>query len=109
YGPGDKTFPSLLECLSAKAALPIEKGELEGVPNLIFKNKNEIIKTKKDELYDQDALPSFPYEKLNSFYPIKKYLGKTFLGNRTIAYHSSIGCPFKCAFCGIVPIYEARW
>jgi radical SAM superfamily enzyme YgiQ (UPF0313 family) len=20
-----------------------------------------------------------------------------------------MGCPFKCAFCGIVPIFEARW
>jgi radical SAM superfamily enzyme YgiQ (UPF0313 family) len=37
------------------------------------------------------------------------YLGKTYLGNRTLAYHSSIGCPFTCSFCAVVPIYEARW
>jgi radical SAM superfamily enzyme YgiQ (UPF0313 family) len=40
---------------------------------------------------------------------MEKYLGKTYLGNRTIAYHSSIGCPFTCSFCAVVPIYEARW
>jgi radical SAM superfamily enzyme YgiQ (UPF0313 family) len=50
-----------------------------------------------------------PYEYFNRFYPIRHYLGKTFLGNRTIAYHSSIGCPFTCSFCAVVPIYNARW
>ena len=42
-------------------------------------------------------------------YPIEKYLGKTYLGERTLAYHSSIGCPFTCSFCAVVPTYEARW
>jgi radical SAM superfamily enzyme YgiQ (UPF0313 family) len=43
------------------------------------------------------------------FYPLNKYLGKTYLGNKTIAYHSSFGCPFTCSFCAVVPIYNARW
>ena len=29
-----------------------------------------------------------------SFYPLERYLGKTFLGSRTAAYHPSMGCPF---------------
>jgi radical SAM superfamily enzyme YgiQ (UPF0313 family) len=36
-------------------------------------------------------------------------MGKTYLGERTLAYHSSIGCPFTCSFCAVVPTYEARW
>ncbi len=102
YGPGDKTFPELLSALE-------KNSPVEHLSNLIFKKENQIIKSRKDELYDQDALPRLPYQKLNGFYPIKKYMGKTFLGQHTIAYHSSVGCPFSCAFCGIVPIYEARW
>ncbi|MCY7410705.1 MAG: B12-binding domain-containing radical SAM protein [Chitinophagales bacterium] len=102
YGPGDKAFPQLLHNLDG--GLPIDQ-----INNLIFLKEGKMYKTPKDELYDQDELPVLPYEKLDAFYPMKKYLGKTFLGNRTIAYHSSVGCPFKCAFCGLVPIYEARW
>lgn len=102
YGPGDKTFPELLHRINNNVTV-------QQLNNLIYRSDSTIIKTPKDELYDQDELPPLPYEKLNSFYPLKKYLGKTYLGKHTIAYHSSIGCPFKCAFCGIVPIFNARW
>ncbi|MEZ5014116.1 MAG: radical SAM protein [Chitinophagales bacterium] len=102
YGPGDHAFPMLMDHLQKDAPLDL-------IPNLIWKDNGKILRNHKDELYDQDTLPALPYEKLNTFYPISRYLGKTFLGNKTIAYHSSIGCPFTCAFCGIVPIYNARW
>lgn len=101
-GPGEKCFPSLLKAL--KNDTPYEQ-----INNLIYKKGNDIVRTRKDELYNQDELPSLPYEKLNSFYPIQRYLGKTYLGTKTIAYHSSFGCPFTCSFCAVVPIYNARW
>lgn len=101
-GPGDHAFPRLLQKLEIND--PLQK-----VPNLIFKEKGRIVKTHKDALFDQDALPDLPYHKLNELYPLKGYLKKTFLGKHTAAYHSSFGCPFTCSFCAVVPIYNARW
>jgi radical SAM superfamily enzyme YgiQ (UPF0313 family) len=101
-GPGDETFPELLQALSSKS--PVDQ-----IKNLIFKNGNEIIKTPTANLIDQDLLPQLPYEYLNQLYPLSRYLGKTFLGKRTASYHSSMGCPFTCSFCAVVPIYKARW
>ncbi len=40
---------------------------------------------------------------------MKRYIGKTCLGTRTISYHSSVGCPFLCGFCAVAAIYKGRW
>jgi len=101
-GPGDIAFPSLLNAIE-------NSDDVSNIENLIFKKDGHIIKTKKAELLDQDSLPALPYKKLNDVYNLKYYLGKTFLGKKTAAYHSSMGCPFTCSFCAVVPIYEARW
>ena len=102
-GPGDHAFPALLAALE-------HNEPYEFIQNLIYKTKQgEIVKTTKQTLVDQDSLPDLPYAKLNEFYSIKGYLRPTHLGRNTIAYHSSLGCPFTCSFCAVVPIFEARW
>ncbi|MDP2385393.1 MAG: radical SAM protein [Bacteroidota bacterium] len=101
-GPGDTAFPALLKALE-------ENSPIEGISNLIFKKDGKIFKTKKADLPDLNKTPALPYLKLDNFYSLDKYLGNTYLGTRTLAYHSSFGCPFTCSFCAVVPIYEARW
>ncbi|MCK6543728.1 B12-binding domain-containing radical SAM protein [bacterium] len=101
-GPGDHAFPELLQALTARTSVAT-------ISNLVYRTGDTIYKTPKADLIDQDTLPDLPYDTLHSFYPMDGYLGKTFLGTRTIAYHSSIGCPFSCSFCGVVPIFETRW
>ncbi|WP_407556304.1 B12-binding domain-containing radical SAM protein [Winogradskyella sp. 4-2091] len=104
-GPGDNTFPQLLDVLEGKND---QKKIL--IRNLIYKDENDnIIQTVKEALLDQDSLPQYPYTYFNTFYPLESYLAKTFMGKRTLAYHSSMGCPFSCSFCAVVPIYNAKW
>lgn len=104
-GPGDNAFPKLLGKIEEN-----ELNSLEEVNNLIYREKNgAITKTGKDHLPDFDKLPNLPYTHLNKFYPLTNYLGKTFMGKKTLSYHSSFGCPFTCSFCAVVPIYNARW
>jgi radical SAM superfamily enzyme YgiQ (UPF0313 family) len=101
-GPGDHAFPSLINAL--------ENGTpYELIRNLIYKAGDKVLKTAKEDLFEQESLPVLPYDKLDKLYPLDKYLGKTYLGNKTLAYHSSIGCPFTCSFCAVVPIFEAKW
>lgn len=103
-GPGDNAFPRLIDALDKNTPYELIK-------NLIYRGVDGgIIKNVKEDLIEQDTLMPLPYLKLNDIYPIDKYyLGKTYLGTRTLAYHSSIGCPFTCSFCAVVPTYEARW
>lgn len=102
-GMGDSAFQLLVNTILKSDS------DYFQIPNLILLKDGDLFKTKKDPIYDPENLPSFPYETLNKFYPLKKYLPKTYLGKHTVAYHSSFGCPFTCSFCGVVPIYNARW
>jgi len=51
-----------------------------------------------------DAFPWLPYHRL----PVEKYLLPSFLGRRTAVHQASIGCPFRCNFCGVVNFSGSR-
>ena len=101
-GMGDHAFPAVLDAL--------ENGrEVGAIQNLIHVSNGQVVRNPRAPLPDMDTLPPLPYDLLEQRYPMRPYLGRTFLGERTIAYHSSFGCPFTCSFCAVVPIYNARW
>jgi anaerobic magnesium-protoporphyrin IX monomethyl ester cyclase len=52
-----------------------------------------------------EDLPDFPFHKID----MPGYPRRTFLGQRTVGYHSSYGCPFLCNFCGVVSLARGRW
>lgn len=52
-----------------------------------------------------DRLPWFPYHRV----ALPRYIRPTFLGRRTLAHHSSYGCPFFCNFCAVVNMVDGRW
>lgn len=50
-------------------------------------------------------LPLYNFERV----PVTRYVRRTFLGTRTLGYHSSYGCPFFCNFCAVVNLVNGRW
>jgi anaerobic magnesium-protoporphyrin IX monomethyl ester cyclase len=79
-GPGDHAFPLLIDALENNTPF-------EFIKNIIYKTDRGIIKNGKEDLIDQESLPPLPYDKLANFYPIEKYLGRTYLVQKTLAYH----------------------
>lgn len=52
-----------------------------------------------------EALGEFPFHRVDT----PSYVRSTFLGDRTLGYHSSYGCPFLCNFCGVVSLTRGKW
>lgn len=81
--------------------------KLNEIDGLSYKLNGEIIHNKKSEIIDPSLIPRLPYHKVD----VEKYLtrSRTYLGPRTMAYHSSVGCPFLCGFCAVAGVYKGRW
>lgn len=101
-GPGEDTLPALLQALT-------QGTPLTGIPGLVYRQDGVTIRTGRAAIPDLDAQPPLPLDRLAQRYPLRGYLPRTFLGTRTHAMHTSMGCPFTCGFCAVVPIYQGRW
>jgi anaerobic magnesium-protoporphyrin IX monomethyl ester cyclase len=97
-GQGEIILPSLIDALESGASL-------ESVKGIAFNIKREAAHSLQQEWQHPESRPPLPYHKIDVY----RYLQKTYLGNRTSAYHSSLGCPFKCGFCSVVSILGGRW
>lgn len=102
-GHAEISLPEYLDCMEN---LPGAK-TLSDIKGISFKSDGKILNNPDIDNIDPDIIPLLPYHKVE----MEKYLqlGKTYLGRRTIAYISSIGCPFTCGFCAIAGIYKGKW
>lgn len=103
-GPGDLSFPKLIQCLKDR-----QTENLPEIANLVFRREGKTVCNPMEPIPDQDTLPDLPLEFLNKFYSLENYIVKTFLGERTFSYHSSVGCNNNCGFCGVASIYHSCW
>jgi radical SAM superfamily enzyme YgiQ (UPF0313 family) len=67
--------------------------------------RHGILATPLPAIPDPAHLPDFPYQRV----AMPRYVRQTFLGSRTLAHHSSYGCPFVCNFCAVVNMVQGRW
>jgi anaerobic magnesium-protoporphyrin IX monomethyl ester cyclase len=98
-GQGEETFLELIEVLRTTR-------RFVGVKGLSFRDDFGLhVHNAERPLRSPNDFPSLPYASLPN---AEKYIMPTFLGKRTAVHQASIGCPFRCTFCGVVPIYQGR-
>jgi radical SAM superfamily enzyme YgiQ (UPF0313 family) len=94
-GQGEETLLELLDALR-------ERRPLEEIRGLSYKDAfGKHHHNPERRMKSPDAFPWYPYHRL----PAGDYIRPSFFGRRTAAHHASIGCPFNCSFCGVVPAY----
>ncbi|MCC6865213.1 MAG: B12-binding domain-containing radical SAM protein [Ignavibacteria bacterium] len=102
-GHAENSFIELIDLLESKP----EAKKLNEIAGLSYIMEGKIFHNKKAEPIIPDIIPRLPYHKVD----VEKYLSvaNTYLGPRTIGYHSSVGCPFLCGFCAVAGIYKGKW
>jgi pyruvate-formate lyase-activating enzyme len=126
-GHGEYAFLQLLDTLTGKT-IPITQlpnypitqsfgSAQDKSPNLPISNLNTIPGLAYKDEHGRPAtnplapipapknLPEWNFERV----PMERYARRTFLGSRTLGYHSSYGCPFFCNFCAVVNMVNGRW
>ncbi len=97
-GQGEETFRELLDALRGKL-------RLDSILGLSYKDGDGKHRYNHERpLQSPDSFPWIPYHRILA----EKYVLPTFLGRRTAAYQASIGCPFRCNFCGVVTFSGSR-
>jgi radical SAM superfamily enzyme YgiQ (UPF0313 family) len=97
-GQGEDTFVELLEALRGGR-------RLDSVRGLSFKGPSgEHRHNPERAMKGPDAFPWLPYHRL----PAEKYVLPTFLGRRTAVHQASVGCPYRCNFCGVITAFGSR-
>ncbi|HRG68437.1 MAG TPA: radical SAM protein [Saprospiraceae bacterium] len=85
----------------------LKKNEtLLGIESVIFKEGQHIIHNSRAVLKDKKELPLFPFDLID----VKKYIrNDEKIGTHILNYVSSQGCPYECAFCSEVALYDRKW
>jgi radical SAM superfamily enzyme YgiQ (UPF0313 family) len=97
-GQGEQTFLELLDAIRGHR-------DLKSIAGLSYKNSDGIARHNPERpMKSLDDFPWYPYHRL----PVEKYVLPTFLGRRTAVHQASLGCPYRCNFCGVVTFSGSR-
>ena len=95
-GQGEDTFLDLIAALRGAR-------DFASVRGLSYKDRFGLhVHNAERPLRSPGDFPWFPYHRLDA----SKYVVPTFLGSRTTVHQASIGCPYRCNFCGVTPVHD---
>jgi len=97
-GQGEQTFLDLLQAIRGQR-------ELSTIAGLSYNDSaGKMVHNPERPMQGLDNFPWYPYHAL----PAERYLRPTFLGKRTAVHQASLGCPYRCNFCGVVTFSGSR-
>lgn len=84
-----------------------EGGDFKEVPGIVFRNGNEVLRTRPRKLIeDLDSLPMPPLHLLDAGKYTFKVFGKK---EKVMCLETSRGCPYACDFCSVTPTWGNTW
>lgn len=100
-GPGEDTFTELVKCID-------EKKSYDTILGITFKKNGKIIDNPPRPVKGIDEYPRMPYSVLGE--SVESYIKKNAYAKRNLAYITSSGCPFRCAFCYLAnTTFSRKW
>src|SRR5262245_19177083 len=94
-GQGEEAFCHLLQSL-------LTGSDPAAISGLSYKRDSVGVHTDDGAFTDRRAAQLLPYELLGD---PRRYLVRTFLGQRTAAHQAALGCRFRCTFCGVAAMF----
>lgn len=112
-GQGENTLLELLACLP-DAGKPIVTNDgyiasnsnpdaVTAIKGLSWKRAGQVVHNPERAFAGPDTFPVLPYERLGN---VGQYLRPSFMGTKTGVHQAAIGCRYRCAFCGVVSMFN---
>lgn len=99
-GQGEDALLELLDALSLR-----ERTALHSIAGLSWRNASTVVHNPPRPFSAARIGSSLPYDQLPR---PEQYLGKTYLGRRTVGYQAALGCRFRCTFCGVASMFRGK-
>ena len=77
--------------------------DLRAIDGLSWRADGQVIHNRDRPFADRRSDARLPYELLGD---PRRYLARTFLGQRTAAHQAAVGCRFRCTFCGVAGMFR---
>ncbi|EIL97299.1 B12-binding domain-containing radical SAM protein [Rhodanobacter thiooxydans] len=84
------------------AALAGDGPALAQIAGLSWKHAGDVVHNPPRRIVRHDPAGLLPYDKLGD---PRRYLARTYLGQRTVAHQAAIGCRYHCTFCGVAAMF----
>ncbi len=97
-GQGERTMLELVEALK-------NDNELEPIEGISYKKNGSIVSNRPREFQDVNSFQPLRFDLID----IERYIFKSPLGERSIFWNSSQGCPYRCGFCCTPTVFFQRW